>query len=181
MAKFLQSRLFSPFKSATSLKECSEKRTQTTRKQSAKKKLGLPPKTGYNLSSETTPPPPPKINPNFFSKKAMLNYYFNFFSFYIDVIIKNALLRALLPLSWGQNKQTSVINTKIKQKKKLAKILQSRLFRRSSQPQAWKSAQNNARKQPKKIGQKNLGCPPKTGYSLSSETTPTPPPPPKKK
>ena len=41
--------------------------------------MGLPPKTGYNLSSETTPPPLPKINPNFSQKNAMLNLLFQFF------------------------------------------------------------------------------------------------------
>ena len=75
----------------------------------------------------------------------------------------------------GQNKETSVINIKRKQKKNWRKFFNWGFFRRSSQPQSWKSAQNNARKpSKKKSAKKKLGLPPKTGYNLSSETTPPP-------
>ena len=76
----------------------------------------------------------------------------------------------------ARTKETLVINTKKNRKKNWRKFFNRGFFRRSSQPQAWKSAQNNARKQPEKNRpKKNLGLPPKTGYNLSSETTPPPP------
>ena len=62
----------------------------------------------------------------------------------------------------------------------MAKILQSRFFRHSSQPQAWKSAQNNARKQPEKNRPKK-----KFGAASEDRLQPVfgdnPPPPPQKK
>ena len=146
--------------------------------------MGLPPQTGYNLSSETTPPPPPKkkINPNFFQKNAMLNLLFQFCLLLYWRYHNKVFYWEPCFFFWGA--RTNIhrsLTPKENRKKNWRKLFNRGFFRRSSQPQSWKSAQNNARKQPQKIGQKNLGLPPKTGYNLSSETTPTPPPPPQKK
>ena len=90
-------------------------------------------------------------------------------------------MRALLPLSWGQNKETSVINTTKKTEKKIGENSSIEAFFavqvRHKPERVLKITHADNQK---KIGQKkNLGLPPKTGYNLSSETTPTPPPPPK--
>ena len=86
LAKILQSKLFSPFKSATSLKKCSNQRTQTTRKKSAKK-IGVASKDKLQPVFGDNPPPPPpqkkKINPIFFAKKCYVKAFISIFSAFI--------------------------------------------------------------------------------------------------
>ena len=122
------------------------------------------------------PPPPPKKKPQFFSKKSYVKPIISIFSaFILTLSQKNALLRALLPLSWGQNKETSIVNTKRKQKKigENSSIEAFFAIQVSHKPErVLKITHANNQK---KIGQKkNLKLPPKTGYNLSSETTPPP-------
>ena len=151
-------------------------------KKSAKKNLGLPPKTGYNRSSETTPTPK-KNRRQFFSKKC-----------YVKPIISISLLLFWRyhnkMLYWvpcflclgARTKKRRSLTPKKNRKKYWRKFFNRGFFRRSSQPQSWKSAQNNARKQPKKkIGQKKIwGCL-RRQVTTCLRRQPHPPPPPKKK
>ena len=148
--------------------------------------MGLPPKTSSNLSSETTPPPPPptpkKKNPNFFQKNAMLNLLFQFFLLLYWRYHKKMLYWEPCFLFWGaRTKKHRSLTPKENRKKNWRKLFNRGFFRRSSQPQSWKSAQNNARKQPKKIGQKKFGVASEDRLQPVFGDNPTPPPPPKKK
>ena len=142
-----------------------------------KKNLGLPPKTGYNLSSETTPPPLPKINPNFSQKNAMLNLLFQFFLllFWRYQIKMLYWVPCFLCLGARTKKHRSL--TPKKNRKKIGENSSIEAFfavQVSHNPErVLKITHANNQK---KIGQKkNLGLPPKTSYNLSSETTPSPP------
>ena len=187
MAKILQSKLFSPFKSATSLKKVLKSTHANNQKKIGQKNWGCLQRQATTCLRRQPPPPPPpkkkkKINPIFFAKKCYVKPFISiFFCFYIDVIIIKFSIES--PASFfggGHNKETSVINTTKNRKKKLAKILQSKLFSPFKSATSLKKCSNQRTQTTRKKSAKKFGVASKDKLQPVFGDNP-PPPPPKKK